>query len=370
MRVAVPLLRYFPFGGMQRDMLATARACRDAGHDVVVYCHTWEGARDPTLTLELLDAPGRSNHARARRFADRLTERLRQTPADVVIGFDKLPGLDLYFAADPCFVTRTAQRPWPYRLTPRYRTFRALEGEVFGANARTRVLLLDPRERASYQQVWQTPDERFVELPPGIARDRRRGSDAHILRAAVRRELRVEPDDVVLLMLGANLELKGVDRAMRALAAQPAARRRHVHLFAFGQQPTARMLQLARSLGVAERVHIDDGRDDVPALLQAADVLVHPARRDTTATVVLEALVAGRPVICTAACGHAETIRRAGCGVVLPEPFEQAALDRALHEMLTCNRSAFEDAGLRYADAVDLHGMHARIVQEVTALRR
>ena len=39
---------------------------------------------------------------------------------------------------------------------------------------------------------------------------------------------------------------------------------------------------------------------------ESADVLVHPSRRDTTGTVLLEAVAAELPVLCTAACGFAE----------------------------------------------------------------
>jgi UDP-glucose:(heptosyl)LPS alpha-1,3-glucosyltransferase len=64
--------------------------------------------------------------------------------------------------------------------------------------------------------------------------------------------------------------------------------------------------------------------------MAAADLLVHPARLDTTGTVILEAIVNGLPVIATAVCGFSVHVSRADAGIVLPEPFQQRALADAL----------------------------------------
>jgi len=365
MHLAFALFRYFPFGGMQRDMLALAQLAARRGHRVTIYCHTWQGDRPSNVDVQVLEVPGKTNHGRARNFDRALHEHLRRTQPDVVFGGDKLSGLDFYFAADPCFVTRTADRSALYRLTPRYRAFRELEGKVFAATSKTRILLLDPREQANYEQTWQTPTERFTPLPPGIARDRQKGADAAQLRKQGRGELSIADDTVLLLLLAANFELKGLDRAMRALAALPDEVRAKTRLLAVGAQPPPKLQQLATHLNIADRVTMLDGRSDVPCLLQAADVLVHPARRDTTGTVLLEAVAAELPVLCTAACGFADHITTAKCGLVVSEPFTQATCDEQLRQMVTTDRGSMQAAARTYAQEHDLHGMHDYVLDLV-----
>ena len=364
MDVAFALFRYFAHGGMQRDAVAAARALARRGHSVRIYCHTLAGEAPSDVRFEVLPAGGRSNHARARSFAAALRARLAASPADVVVGFDKMPGLDLYFAADPCFVARTSSRPFPYRWAPRDRTFAALEAGVFAGDG-ARVMLLDDRQRGDYQRVYGTPDARFVTLPPGVARDRRRGPDAAAQRRRGREALGVPEDACLLLTLAANFELKGLDRAMIGLASLNAATRSEAVLVAVGEGATRGWRRKAARLGLSQRCLLLAGRDDVPDLLQAADLLVHPARRDTTATVLLEAVAAGLPVLCSDACGYASHVRAAGAGVVLPEPFRQSAFDEALGALVTSDRAPLRDAALRYAASVDLHGMHERIADEV-----
>lgn len=366
--IALTLFRYFPFGGMQRDMLATARLCQARGHNVRILCHTWQGEQPSDFEVTLLDANGKSNHSRAHSFAASFSEWHRSNRTDVVLGFDKMPGLDLYFAADPCFITRTATRAWPYRWTRRYRTFRELEGSVFDQAATTRILLLNPHERANYQTTWGTAAERFELLPIGIARDRRAGQDAVALRQQGRKEFALQDDERLVLLLGANFELKGLDRAMRAVQALPTHLAQRTRLLAVGQPAPSRLRKLANALGLEERVILQPGRDDIPRLLQAADLLVHPARRDTTGTVLLEAIAAGLPVICSGACGYAHHIESANCGKMLSEPFAQRELDEVLRSLLSRDLSIERESALAYANEHELHAMHDAIVDHIEAI--
>jgi len=364
MNVALALFRYFPHGGMQRDLMASARLLGERDHNVTVFCHTFEGQPPADVSVEVLPAAGRSNHMRARSFAHALEQRLTTARPDVVVGFDKMPGLDLYFAADPCFVARTASRPWPYRLTARYRCFAALERSVFGDDG-AHILMLDERERENYQRVYGTTDDRFTSLPPGVARDRRRGDDADHRRAQCRAALGIDERAFVLLLLASNFHLKGLDRALQAMRALPEELRERTHLIAVGEGSTDAWARATKRLGLDDRCALLAARDDVPDLLQAADLLIHPARRDTTGTVLMEAVVAGLPVLCTKACGYAARVTEAGAGLAIDEPFDQAALDQALHALRTASLEPLRRAALRYADEVELHSMHARIVEQI-----
>ncbi len=70
----------------------------------------------------------------------------------------------------------------------------------------------------------------------------------------------------------------------------------------------AALAQLAKQLGIAERVHFAGWRCDVPNLLAAANVLVLPSRWEGMPNVVLEAMAAGKPVVATRAQGVVELL--------------------------------------------------------------
>ena len=368
MKVAFCLFKYFPYGGMQRDALRIARLLLARGHRVEFFALDWQGERDPALPVHLLPARGLANHVRYARFAQAFARATRDF--DGRVGFNRMPGLDVYYAADSCFVARMARRPFWHRLSGRYRAFVAAEGAVFGPSARTHILAISAAEAQRYQTAWGTPDGRFHHLPPGITEDRRAGPDAAELRRSLRAEFGIADDEFLLLAVGSGFRMKGLDRSLRALAALPDVLRTRSRLIAIGRDKPGGFLRLARRLGVADRFTILPGRDDIPRFLQGADLLLHPARYENTGAVLIEAVVAGLPVLVTDVCGYAEHVAASGCGQTLADPFEQRALDAALANALAgadsdTGRPAWRAAGIAYGRSHDLWHLHQRAADAI-----
>lgn len=101
--LAFCLSRYFPYGGLERDMLAIATECHRRGHVIRVYTQSWQGDRPSWLEIRVLACAGLTNHGRASHFVRRLRRALASDPVDLVVGFNKMPGLDVYYAADGCY---------------------------------------------------------------------------------------------------------------------------------------------------------------------------------------------------------------------------------------------------------------------------
>lgn len=359
MRLAFCLYKYFPHGGLARDMLRIARQAASRGHQVDLYAREWQGDAPSGLGVRCIDGGGLSNHGRAERFVRRLWQVLDIEQYDAVVAFNKIPGADYYFAADGCFAARARRRyPRFYELTPRYRASRRLEAGVFGPGSRTRIMFLSDQERLEYQAFYATAEARARLLPPILDRRHQRGPLPAGQRAALRQALGVRRHETLLLLVGSGFRTKGVDRALRALAGLPAAERARARLLIAGHGKQRPYLSLAARLGLAGQVTFLGGRDDVPELLRAADLLLHPARHESAGAVLLEALAAGLPVITTANCGYARHVRDAAAGTVLAAPFEQQALDRALGELITStDRERLEANARRYGQDDALYRM-------------
>src|SRR5690606_1673556 len=132
MTFAFLIYRYFPFGGQQRNMLAMAQEAHRRGHRVTVLCHHWQGDRPAGIEVVEVPVSGWTNHSRTQAFARAAAQILARRQVDLRVGFIKLPELDVYYAADPCFAEKAlCQRGWLYRLAPRTRAYLALERAVF-----------------------------------------------------------------------------------------------------------------------------------------------------------------------------------------------------------------------------------------------
>lgn len=370
MKIAFVLYKYFPYGGLQRDMLRIAQACILRGATISIYCADWQGEQPANIHIEKIIVGGLSNHSRNRRFSEVLQTRLQAEKHDLVVGFNKMPGLDVYYAADTCFKAKLMQERLPLlRILPRYRQYLRYEYAVFGAQSNTTVLAIAARSVEEYEQYYPGASKRCVVLPPGINPDRRAGKDAAVIRAGFRQAWSLDNNQKLVLMIGSGFRTKGVDRAIRALASLPADLLGNTRLVVIGQDKPDEFVQLARKLGVENRLQFLAGRDDIPEFLQGADVLIHPAYRENTGTVLLEAAVAGLPVLTTAVCGYSRYIRDYACGVVVDEPFQQQQLNQALLAMLrdTQQCKIWRDNGLKMAETADIYSLFERAADLIMA---
>lgn len=371
LRLTFATLRYYPFGGLEKSFLNICKEAIRRGHVLTIYCSSWEGERLPGARIIEVPLSKHSNHARLAEFHQKVMAARSHEPDDVFVGFKRIPDLDLYYNGDVCFIDEAARKHgrW-YQWTPRYRHMAAFEQAVFSTEVGTEILFISPREKEIYQRVYGTPEQRFHELPAGIDKQAIRAVEREQARVQVRAELGCASDDTVLIMVGSDFRRKGVDRAIRALAAANHPRAR---LWVVGTGERAPYVRLANKLGVAAQVQFLGGRSDVPVLLGAADILFHPAVVETAGNAILEGMVAGLPVIVSASAGFSAHVARAGGGLVVDDqPFEQARFDEAVARLLASPSLAMAlgSKGYAYADETDLYRRPKVAVDVMEAIAR
>ncbi len=340
MRLAFAIMKLFPGGGLQRDCVEIARYCRRRGHQVVIFT-SFKDESDFADDLPVAVLPIRqgTNHRMLEEFSASFRWAAALQRFDVLVGFDKLTRLDVLYCADPSVYFRMMQERFRF-LMPRYRAYLALERATFGPDRNTKVLMLSHKQLDQYRNAWRTPPERLSLLPPTISRERRHPEHRRNgVRAAVRTEFGFTRRDWVWIAIGVQPHTKGLDRAIRALREFPSASLLIVGLAETSTRAARVLAARAERLGLADRVSFLGHREDIPELMAAADLLVHPARHDTTGTVILEAVVNGLPVVTTSVCGYSQHVDAAEAGIVIGEPFGYRAFLAAL--------SAAEDAGRR-----------------------
>lgn len=359
MKLAFCLYKVFPYGGLARDFRRIAECCQSQGHEIYVFTMDWQGAVPDGFNVVILPSSGLSNHACNEGFHKRLKTIFNTTQFDRVIGFNKMPGLDFYYAADPCYLDKVmSHNGWLYRLGGRFRHYAACERAVFGAESSTLSLLISDVQLSLFKKYYQTPDERLKLLPPGISKDRIAPANSVEIRKVFRAEFEVKDDEKLILMIGTAYRTKGLGRALRGLAALPDRLRAKSRLFVVGEDKTAPFERLAKKLGVRDQIFFLGGRDDVPRFLLGADMLLQPSYKENTGTAILEALVSGLPVLATAICGYAQHVEKANAGRVVPEPFDESVFANLLEVLLTSpEREQWRENGLAYARSEDLYSM-------------
>jgi len=370
MQLAFTLFNYFPYGGLERDMLAVARASATRGHKVTIYTRSWEGDKPADLDIVEVPAAGLSNHGKNSEFARNVAPEIKRRAADsVIVGFNKMPGLDVYYAADVCFVEKAhAKHGSLYRLTPRYRQYQALEKAVFAADSQTEILLIAASQIDIYQRHYQTPRERMHLLAPGIRRDCIVPVDYATQRQRLRQKYALADDTQVILFVGSDYKRKGLDRALRGIAALPPQLRANAQLWVVGKDNKDAFAKLARTLQLQQQVQFLGARDDIPQLMWSADLLLHPAYSEAAGLVLLEAMVAAIPVIASSVCGHAHYIDELDMGVSLAHAEQPDEIAAAISSVLAKDRQhwlARAQDIIAHADIFSMPERAAEIIEQV-----
>jgi glycosyltransferase involved in cell wall biosynthesis len=182
-----------------------------------------------------------------------------------------------------------------------------------------RVIAVSEGARAAYLASGADRPERVVVVRNGIAGVARPGAGR-----GVRAELGIGPQELVVAMVSSLRVEKAHDVAFAAVAGLierfPALR-----LLVVGDGPLrAEVARAARPL--ADRALLTGHRDDVMAVLDATDVLLHPSRHDALPTSIIEAMACSVPVVATDVGGIPELVTGGVSGVLVGAPPVASAL--------------------------------------------
>lgn len=162
----------------------------------------------------------------------------------------------------------------------------------------------------------------------------------------------VTPGTPLVGVFGRLAEWKGQHVALRALRDLPGVHLLIVGEALFGEQAYAlRLRGEAAALGVADRVHFAGFRRDIPRLMRAVDVVLHTSiAPEPFGRVVVEGMLAGRPVVATRA-GGVEEILETGVTGIMVTPGDPQALASVLRDLLGDGewRETLATAGRRHA---------------------
>ena len=163
------------------------------------------------------------------------------------------------------------------------------------------------------------------------------------------------PPGVARIVVACRMvERKGVDDAIRALAAVPGA---ELHIAGGpdvsqldGDPEAQRLRSVAAETGVGDRVVFRGrvGREEMPALMRSADVVVCAPWYEPFGIVPLEAMACGAPVVATAVGGQIDSVVHGETGLHVP-PRDPAALAAALSDLLgdEARRRRLGEGGVR-----------------------
>jgi len=239
-------------------------------------------------------------------------------------------------------------RPGSFRRLHRrvyYALVARLERRIY-ADPKVSIVAVSQRTAALLDGYFHRQDVRVI--PNGVDTTQFSPSARLALRANARLRRKIQETDFVLLLIGNDWRVKGLETVLHAVSA---LRELPILLIAAGDDSPDVFREMAKSLGISERCRFEPSREDVLDFYAAADLYVSPSREDSFGLPVAEAMACGLPIVTSRHAGVAERIRHGLDGFILRQFDDFKGLARMLQQLHTDEllRRTVGDAAARAA---------------------
>lgn len=161
--------------------------------------------------------------------------------------------------------------------------------------------------------------------------------------AKCRRELGLPENHQIVGVVGNLYPVKGHQYLIEGIPSVLAKCPNTSFVFAGRGQLENELKAQVHRLGVEERVFFLGLRQDIPRILAMLDVFVLPSLSEGLSMAILEAMIAGKPVVATQVGGNPELVLHGETGFLVP-PRDSQALASRLVTLLTNRRQAAQFA--------------------------
>lgn len=289
------------------------------------------------IEVRLIDPPTTSSPAEFDRSITNIASAIRRSRAEVMYANT----LQTFWAVEaarkagvPAILNIHESEPWESYFDFLPRPLRPIAYRCFLHPYR--VIFVSEASR----RVWAPFDSQhnFAVIKNGLNMDRLRRRAASISRKSARAQLKIKPDDIVVVLLGTVCERKGQLDLVRAFRRLPRRSARRLRLFIVGDRPGPYSDQLhaeagALDRGLRARLTIVSETGKPYRYLQAADIALCCSRVESYPRVTLEAMAFGLPLITTPVFGIAEQVRD-GINALFYGPGDIAQLASRIEELL------------------------------------
>lgn len=217
-----------------------------------------------------------------------------------------------------------------------------------------------------HEQRGFDPHHRVV-IPNGV--DMARFKPMYAARGALRRELGVPDDCLVVGAVGRYHPQKDFEGFLRAAAAV-AWGGSNAHFILVGRgvsRDNLRLMRLASELGISRCVHLLGEREDIPEIMSGLDLFVSSSNNEGFSNVLAEAMASGLPCVATDVGGAREVL--CGIGRLVPSE-EPLVLGVAISEMLSLSAEERAEIGLRARTRIGQRYSVERMVERYAHLYR
>jgi len=334
LRIAVVVPKYGLVGGGERFAAElTERLARTGRYEFHVFANRWKSST-PGIAFHKVPAVRFPRSLRPLSFAWLAGRMVARGGFDIVHAHERVLRADVFsmHAVPHAAWVRDVRQKRPSLFD---RATISLERRMMANSPRSFFLPVSTLAAAALRREYDVEPARIRVVHPGVDVARFSGPDRAACRAEIRGRHGIGESDLLVLFVGMNFEVKGLDAVIAAVAIARRARPdAGIRLLVVGKGDAGKYGDLARSLGIGDAVAFAGPRAaGVERYYRAADLFIMLSRFDTFGMAVLEAMAAGLPVVVSPNVGAKDVVEEGINGFVVPATGDSDAAARAIAAM-------------------------------------
>lgn len=320
MKIAVVIPKYGLMGGAEGFAYElTERLAARSGFEMHVFANKWCPG-NPSIAFHKVPILAFPRLLRQIGFAYFSSKLIRLTDYDIIHSHDRIFRMDLFTMhgiPHKTWITEVRRKP----LSLFDRSMAWVEEKALNGSRVPLVLPVSSLVKDELLRVYDIPEPKIRVIHPGVSTDRFSGLNKDMCRREIRELHGLSPNDIIVLFVGMNFEVKRLELILGSIAGLVGKRNRNsaMKLLVVGKGREGRYRSLARDLGIVNRVVFAGVTNEVEKYYLASDIFAMPSAFDTFGLAVLEAMAAGLPVIITRTVGARDLIDPGVHGFILPE---------------------------------------------------
>lgn len=196
-----------------------------------------------------------------------------------------------------------------------------------------------------------------IEYVPGVGIDTKKFSSCDIDRAEKRKELGIPENAIWLLNVGELIPRKNQEIIIRAIADFE-----NIFLTIAGKGDLKGQLEnVAKEIGVSERVKLLGYRTDISELCGACDIFVFPSFQEGLPVALMEAMASGKTVVCSKIRGNTDLTDENGGALF--DPYSISDCRAAIERVLNSDRKKSGDYNLKRISSFSLEKVNDKMMK-------
>ena len=344
LKIAFVLDRYLPSRGGENYFSWLARELSRRGHEVHVFASHVKNIPGEPYQLHRIPVLGYPRSLGILSFLVNSIRVTRHYDFDVIHGVGRSLAMNVfnphggveraYLRQD--FASITNRFYYGYKLIKRYLFPEhyvkvCIQRRQYLSHRVRKIIAISRMVKEDMIQYYGVPEEKIAVVLNCVDLDRFHPRNREMYRRTKRADMKIDENAVLLLFVGNNYRLKGLEPLLHALVPlKEWFPKEPFRLLIAGRGQIGRYRRMARALGVSDFTLFLGPVREIEHYYAASDIYVHPTFYDPCSLTVLEALASGLPVVTSRFNGAADAITSDKGGEVLDDPADVEALARSI----------------------------------------